>query len=295
MRRHDTAYALGLLSPALLIFAVVIVLPIARGIVVSFYDCQLSNLKNPVWNAFENYRRLFRSGQIFSYLKTTLIFVCSTVGIQFIIGMCIALLLNMDVASRGVLRGLFVIPWTIPSVVVAILWKWMLQPQFGMLNFLLFKTGLSHTVNIAWAQDSMLSMVSIVLAALWKELPYMMVMLLAGLQSVDQSLIEAASIEGANRPQVFRYVTIPSIRPVIVAAVWISIMDNFQMFTIIFNMTGGGPVEATTTLSLATYKSAFTAYDFGRASAIGVVWMVILIVAAIYFNRLGARSTANYQ
>ncbi len=292
---HDTLFAIALLSPAFAIFGVVVVLPIAKGIVVSFCDYTLANLRSPTWNNFGNYRFLFANGQILHYLRTTLVYVSSTVLVQLVLGMAIALLMNMPIAGRGVLRGLFLVPWTIPSVVVAILWKWMLQQQFGVLNYLLFTSHLTSTVNIAWFQDDLLAMMSIVMAAVWRQLPYMMVMLLAGLQSVDESLLEAAAIEGASGFQVFRYVTIPAIRPVIIAAVWISIMDNFQMFTIVFNMTAGGPVEATTTLSVATYRRAFTAYNFGQASAIGVIWMAILILAAVYFNRLSARSTANYQ
>jgi multiple sugar transport system permease protein len=292
---HDTLFALALLAPAFAIFGVVVVLPIAKGIYVSFCECSLATLTRPSWNNFANYKVLFGDGQILLYLRTTLVYVSCTVLVQLVMGMGIALLMNMPIAGRAALRGLFLVPWTIPSVVVAILWKWMLQQQFGVLNYLLYSSRLTSTVNIAWFQDDLLAMMSVVMAAVWRQLPYMMVMLLAGLQSVDTSLIEAASIEGAGGPQVFRYVTLPSIRPVIIAAVWISIMDNFQMFTIVFNMTAGGPVEATTTLSVATYRRAFTSYNFGQASAIGVIWMAILVLAAVYFNKLSARSTAAYQ
>lgn len=129
-------------------------------------------------------------------------------------------------------------------------------------------------------------MALIVIAAVWRQLPYMMVMILAGLQSVDQSLIEASRIDGANSFQSLIHVTIPSIRPVLVTSIWIAMMANFQMYTIIANVTNGGPVTATTTLSIAAYKAAFQSYDFGYAAAIGVVWLVLLSIITLFSNRL---------
>ena len=292
---RDKLLAFLMLIPLILIFSMVIIIPIFKGIVVSFCDYSLRNMNNPIWNNFRNYRNIFRELEVLRYLLTTIIYVSLTVAIQFVIGIGIALLMNIDIKGKRIFRGLFLVPWTIPSVVVAILWRWMLQEQFGVLNYLLHQVGITSSVQIAWSQSNGLAMASVVMAAIWRQLPYTMLMLLAGLQAVDHSLVEEATIEGADRFQIFRHVTIPAIRPVIHTTIWISVLDNFQMFTIIFNMTGGGPVDATTTLSLATYKRAFTAYNFGEASAIGVIWMVFLIVASIYYNRMGARYAADYQ
>ena len=293
--KQDTLFASALLLPTFIIFGIVVFFPIIKGIVVSFCDYRLATLNNPVWNNFENYKKIFKHGQILVYFKNTFIYVFFIVVIKFSIGMGIALLINANVKGRKLIRGLYLVPWTIPSVVVAILWKWMFQQQFGVLNYILYHLKLTSTINISWFQDSTLAYVSVIIAVLWRQLPYVIVMLLAGLQSVDKSLIEQATIEGACSRQVFRHVTIPAILPVITTTVWISIMDNFQMFTIIFNMTGGGPLESTTTLSIAAYKKAFMAYDFGQGSAIGVMWMLVLIIATVIYNKMNSKYTVNYM
>ena len=129
-------------------------------------------------------------------------------------------------------------------------------------------------------------MALIVIAAVWRQLPYMMVMILAGLQSVDKSLEEAGVVDGANYFQTLFHIIIPSIRPVLVTSIWIALMANFQMYTIIANVTNGGPVGATTTLSIAAYNAAFQSYDFGYGAAIGVMWLVMLFIITMFTNKL---------
>lgn len=289
----DSAFALLLICPALLVLGVTVLFPILKGIYVSFCDYKLSNLNAPVWNHFQNYSKLFRSGSIFTYFINTFVYVILTVVIQFLLGMSVALLLNSKIRGRNILRGAFLIPWTLPSVVVAILWRWMLQQQFGVINYLIYRAGITDTINISWTTDSVLAMAAVVIAAVWRQFPYMMVMLLAALQSVDQSLIDAARVDGASYWKTLKHIVIPSIRPVIISAVWIATMSNFQMYTIIANMTGGGPVESTTTLSLAAYKAAFQSYDFGKGAAIGVLWLVILAVVTLISNKLSEKYAAD--
>lgn len=289
----NSAFALLLICPALLVLGVTVLFPILKGIYVSFCDYKLSNLNAPVWNHFQNYSKLFRSGSIFTYFINTFVYVILTVVIQFLLGMGVALLLNSKIRRRNILRGAFLIPWTLPSVVVAILWRWMLQQQFGVINYLIYRAGITDTINISWTTDSVLAMAAVVIAAVWRQFPYMMVMLLAALQSVDQSLIDAARVDGASYWETLKHIVLPSIRPVIISAVWIATMSNFQMYTIIANMTGGGPVEFTTTLSLAAYKAAFQSYDFGKGAAIGVLWLVILAAVTLISNKLSEKYAAD--
>lgn len=283
-----------LTTPAIAVLFTVVALPILKGIYVSFCEYKITNLNDPVWNNFENYIKLFKSGDIITFFSNTLTFVFLTVIIQFILGLGIALLLNSKIKGRSIFRGAFLIPWTIPSVVVAILWRWMLHQQFGVLNFLIFKAGISETVNVSWTLKPVLAMSSIIIAAVWKQLPYMMVMILAGLQSVDETLIEAAKIDGATAFKSLLHVILPSIRPVILTSVWIAVMNNFQMYTIIANMTGGGPVIATTTLSIASYKAAFQSYNFGEGAAIGVLWLILLFCITLLNNRLNDKYSMEY-
>lgn len=291
----DKIFGILLLLPTIAILCIVVVLPISKAIYTSFCEYKISNLNDPVWNNFGNYKALFESGTFFTYLANTIVYVIASVILQLIIGMIFALLLNSNIKGRGLFRGLFLIPWVIPSIVIAILWRLLLNEQFGVMNYFLCKLGILSTMNVSWTMDPGLAMLAIILASSWREIPYMMVMLLAGLQSVDNTLIEESLIEGANWFQRFIHVTLPSIAPVLMTTVWIATLASFQMFNIIYNLTGGGPIEATTTLSIAAYKSAFVSYDFGKGSAIGVLWLLLLVVFTVIFNRIKDKNTVDYQ
>lgn len=291
----DNVFGIITLLPAIIILCLTIVLPILKGIYVSFCDYGLKNLDHPVWNEFANYIAIFKNGEIIKYFGITLIYVFLVVSIQFVIAMFAAMLLNSKIRGRGIFRGLILIPWTIPSVVVAITFRWMFHPQFGVLNYIFFKVGLTDTVNIAWTQFPIRAMAIVVIAVVWRQLPYMTVMILSGLQSVDDSLIESARIDRANEWKIFLHIILPSIRPVTSTAVWIAVMNNFQMFTIIYNITGGGPGISTTTLSLAVYKAAFQTSNFGKASAMGVIWLVALFIMTFLKNKYVDKYDTDYQ
>lgn len=291
----DKWFGFFLVVPAIIILSVTVLFPILKGVFVSFCSYKLRNLNNPTWNNFKNYKALFQSKEIYIFFKNTFVYVFFTVGIQFFIGMAIALLLNSKIRGRNIFRGLFLIPWTIPTVVVAILWRWMLHQQFGVLNYIFYHLGITSTVNVSWTTNPLLAMVAIIVASTWRQMPYMVVMILAALQSVDRNLIEASYIDGASKYQSLLNVTIPAIRPVLITSVWISLMQNFQMYTIIANMTGGGPTTSTTTLSVAAYKAAFQSYDFGKGAAIGVLWLVLLFVVTLITNKLNERASMDYQ
>lgn len=282
----DRMFGFFLMLPAIIVFLVVIAWPILRGVWVSFCSNKLANISNPTWNNFKNYQQIFKNNAFWNYFGTTLIFVVLTVGVQLILGLMLAMLLNSNIRGQKLFRGLFIIPWTIPSVVVAILWRWMLQQQYGVINYVIMQMGLISGMELNWTSNSALAMASIVIACVWKQLPYMTVMLLAGLQSVDKGLVEAAYIDGASGLKNLWHITLPAIRPVMITSTWLAVTQNFQQFTIIKNMTGGGPVYATTTLSVAAYKEAFTTkYNFGTAAAIGVLWMVFLFIVTLISNR----------
>lgn len=286
---NDNLFGLLILLPAILVLCTAVAAPILKGIYVSFCDYGLKNLDHPTWNSFENYIAIFKAGEVLEYFGTTIVFVALVVAVQYVIAMGAALLLNSRIKGRSLARGLLLIPWTIPSVVVAITFRWIFHPQFGVMNYILFKLGITETVNIPWIQFPNTAMALSIIAVIWRQLPYMTVMILSGLQSVDTTLMEAARIDGANEWQVFRNVTMPGIRPVTSTALWIAVMNNFQQFTIIYNMTGGGPGTSTTTLGIAVYKAAFQTFDFGKASAMGVVWLVALFVLTLVKNKIQDR------
>lgn len=291
IKQKDLLFGMILATPALIVLFITIFLPILKGVYVSFCDYKLATLNSPKWNNFKNYAGLFEKGEIMTYFKNTFVFVFFTVTVQFLVGFSLALLLNSGIHGQRVFRGLFLVPWTVPSIVVALLWRWMMHQQFGVINYLLYQLNLIPTVNMSWTLQGELAMTSVVIATAWRQMPYMMVMVLAALQSVDHTQVEASMIDGANAWQSLRFIKFPAIRPVILSSIWIAVMTNFQMYTIIANMTGGGPVKATTTLSLAAYKSAFQSYNFGEGAAIGVLWMLLLGMVTFISNRLSDKYT----
>jgi multiple sugar transport system permease protein len=289
MKQKDNIFAWALVLPAYAALMLVIFWPILNGIWISFTDSTLRTRNNPQWNNFENYSELIQTGELLGYLSTTAVYVIAVVAIQFVLGLAIALLIGNDLPGKNVIRGLFMLPWTIPSVVVSLVWLLMLQPEFGLINYTLGSLGLidPHT---QWAQNPMLAMPAVILASVWRQFPIMLVMFIAGLQTIPQELVEAAKIDGAGTFAVFRRVTLPFLRPVIFINVLLAIIRNFQMFTIIYTMTSGGPLGRTTTLAIATHQEAFRRFDWGKGAAIGVVWLGILVVITLIFNWLERRS-----
>ena len=296
--KKDQLFALACISPVLLGLGFVVFAPIIKAIIVSFMKYKISNMDAPVWNDFGNYKKLFKDGLYFTYLKNTVIYIFFVVSIQLVLAMIIALCLtssSINNKSSKFLRSTLLIPWTIPSVVTALLWSWLLQPQFGVLNYIFYHFGLQPELNTLWLQHPSRAMPSIVIASVWRQTPYMMIMLFAGLQSVSKDLIEAAKIDGANSYKVFWNVTIPSIRPVLDTSILVAIVNNSQMFTIIYNMTTGGPMNKTTTVSIAAYKQAFVNFDFGSGSAVGVLWLIILGLGVYIYKRRSDAKMANYM
>lgn len=329
--RGDSWFGFALTVPAIIVLCIVIALPIAKGVFVSFFQYKLADLRsdplnitsetisqvvsgekdisvlsNYKWNDFKNYKKLFdlkaddikeffEDSPIITYFGNTLVFVFFTVIIQLVLGMIVALILNSHIRGRSVLRGLYLIPWTIPSVVVAIVWRLMLHQNGGMINYVLNLFQLIPDPSMTWLGSPATARAAVVIASVWRQMPYMMVMILAGLQSVDMSQQEAAMIDGASGWQTFRHVTLPAISPVLITATWIAIMNNFQMYTIIANLAGRGSNTGTMTLSIAAYEEAFTNGDYGRGAAIGVIWLAVLFIITLIANKASEKAARDYQ
>lgn len=292
-KRRDSIFAWLLLLPAFFVLGVTVFYPILDSIRISFLEYTLRTRRlAPIWNELENYIELFQDGEIQQYFLTTLTYVVSVISIEFIIAICLALLLDSkNLPGRNILRGLFMISWIIPNIVAALLWVWLLQPQYGVVNFFLADVLGVVPRNQNWLQHPQLAMVSIVIATIWRQTPLMLIMFLAGLQSIPESLIEAAKIDGANQWQIVRRVILPLMTPVIATTILLVTINNFQMFVIPWQMTQGGPVDMTTTLSIATYKEAFMEFDSGKGAAIGVMWLMSLVVISLFVNWFISRTS----
>lgn len=228
-------------------------------------------------------------GELWPLLRTTLLFAVPATLLPFLIGLVAALGLNQKMRGRGILRSLLIVPWVLPGVVVSFLWLWIFDANYGVINGILRTLGLTET-NIGWLDTGPGAMLAVIVARAWATFPWMMVMLLAALQSFPGDVAEAARVDGANAWHRFRYVTWPGLRPVAGVVVLLEFMWNFQHFDTIYVLTGGGPARATTTFSLAVYETAFKGFDLGKASAIGLIWLLLLLpIVTTYLRRTEAQ------
>lgn len=288
-KKQRNWFAVGLLSPAVLLLSFTIILPVILVIGMSFFKYNLLKLDQIEWNNFANYQSILSNPLFFDSFGRTLIYVFGTVSIQFTIGLCVALLLNCrSIRFSKLYRSLLFLPWTIPSLVVAVVWMFMYQPQYGIITNALSLQ--SH--NVLGEMNS--AMFAVIIAAVWKQMPLMMIMLLSGLQTVPDNLKEAADIDGANSFQKFGSITLPCLMPVLKTVTLTSIITNFQMFVLFFTMTGGGPVRATTTLTIYTYETAFTGYNLGKGAAIGVCWLAFLVIFSVVYNKALSAKEVEY-
>ncbi len=285
-QQKDFQFSLLLLVPAFFIIFGIMLFPLLKGVYYSFFDYKIMTFKNPAWNNFENYKAIFRDGEVLNYLGVTLSFVIFVVIFNTIFGIILASMINHRVLDpvRSVVSGLFLLPWIVPQIVVAVTFSWMFQPQYGIVNFILKSLGLID-YDLAWLSTRGYAFTAVITAIIWKQLPISITMILAGLQSVPVTLIEAAKMEGASAYRLYISVILPYLKAVIATVMLITIIDNFQLFTTIWVMTSGGPLSSTSTLSIGAYREAFEFFDLGKGQAIGVIWMIILSGFVILYNR----------
>jgi multiple sugar transport system permease protein len=210
--------------------------------------------------------------------------VLGVVG-QISVGFGLALLLNTSFPRQKLVRGLYLLPWITPTVVVGLVFKWMYSPQFGIINWIFRWTGLMDN-SIAWLSDPSLALPALVVAGLWKRFPFVMIMLLAGLQDVDKRLEQAAILDGAPYHARLRHVTLPQLMPVLKIVVLLSIIWCFNQFAIIFTATGGGPVGATETLPVKVYLLGFSNLQFNLSATLSVVMFTLMFIVMFVYIRI---------
>lgn len=284
-RYKDRLFLITILSPAILLLTFTIGIPIVKSLYMSLYDVSLLNMKNYVWNDFANYKNVFSNNEFGPAVKVTFIYVFVVVAVQFILGMILATILNSKIKYRKFLRTVILIPWIIPTIVAALLWMWLFQPQYGVVNYILMELQIIDQ-PYAWLQDIYLALPAIMVTALWRQLPFMTTMLLAGMQGISEDMYEAAKIDGANNRQLFTFITLPLLKNTISTVTLIALIENFKMFPLFWIMTGGGPLKATTTLAILSYETAFTDLDLGKGAAIGTLWLCIVMIVAWGYNKL---------
>ncbi|MEC0231915.1 carbohydrate ABC transporter permease [Paenibacillus alba] len=284
-RQHKNfVFAAILLLPSIILLALTIISPLIKSVFMSFTDYSLLSSEQN-WNNLANYSELLQSSEFYHSLQITLVYVFITVLIDLLLGMGLALVLNRDIRFRAFFRSIIMIPWAIPTIVTALIFLWIYQTDYGVLNYSLLHLGVIDD-NVNWLQSTRFALPSIIVVAIFRQTPLVAVMLLAGLQGIPGSLYEAARMDGASGWKLFTQITLPMLKPVISSVTLIMIVNNFQMFTLFFSLTNGGPAGSTTSLAILTYVTAFSRYEMGKASAIGVIWLVLLFVFSMIFTRI---------
>ena len=277
-----------LVLPIILFEGVMIVWPIVQGVIGSFTSIELLSNQPPVWVGMANYARMLADPEFWQVLRTTLVFTGLVIVVAIGAGLATALLFNRPFRFRSGARAMLMAPWAFPEVPVVMIFIWILSPQFGVVN-ILARLIPGVTENPQWLQAPELAMGWMVLIASWKAFPFYSLVVLAALQGVSQELYEAAKVDGATPVQLFRFITIPSIATTLELLVVLAAIFSFKQFTIIFLMTGGGPLGATETIVLRVFNTAFRFFDYSYAAAIGVAGFLVTLVIAVAFIALQTR------
>ena len=236
-----------------------------------------------------NYVFIFRDDPVFwMSFRNTVIWTALAVTIPPFLGFLLALALNQALPARNALRAMFYLPVVIAPIAVATMWKWMYDPFFGLFNALLTDLGLQWLIG-DWLGDRRIALYSIFVGYVWQHAGFSMVLFLAGLQGVQDSLIEAARMDGASRWQVLRYVILPSLRNTTTVVIVLSFIQSLRAFDIVYGMTLGGPAQSTQMLALWAYTQSMQIHDFGRGAAVAVVLLVITIAVVLPYLSWRAR------
>lgn len=283
-KAQDIGMYLFLVIPAILLLSFTIFYPVVKSAFTSFFDQSLLSLQTKTWNNFQHYKDIFTNffeGEFWQAFLLSNKFAFTVVIIQLFLSLVLAIVLNENIRGKRVLRSVLLMPWVIPTAVTALLWMWLYQPDYGVLNYILKTLGLKQSL---WLGSVDTALTSVMIVAIWKQMPFTTTMLIAGMQSISHDYYEASSIDGANKLQNYYYITIPFLKNVIKSTTLVSIIENFKMFPLFWIMTQGGPINATTTLAVLTYQTSFVSMDMGKGATIGVLWIIFLVVFSRLFN-----------
>ena len=275
-------YGYAFVAPVALFLCAVVVVPLAHAFWTSLY--RVRGL-NTTFVGLGNYVRVLSDEAFWHSLGVSLVFTGCSVALHMLLGLALALLLHALAFARTPLRILFLTPWMVAPAVGATIWLWLLEPQFGVVNYLL---RAAHVVSapVAWLGEPGTALAAVVAVDVWRGVPFVMLLMLAGLQTIPAEQYEAAAIDGASAWQRFRYVTLPNLRYLIVVASTLDIINTIRHYDIIGVMTAGGPAGGTEVLPVLLYNTAFRANHFGEAAAIGVALLVLVLAFSVVYVKL---------
>lgn len=266
-------------TPALIFLALLALYPLIFMLRISFQDYSPINLENP-YVGFKNYINLIGDHHFWNAIQVTFIFVFFAVSIELVLGLVLATILNKNIKGKKVIQTLIMIPIFMAPTVVGLMFRFMLNEQYGIINYFVEMLGFERT---AWLSSPTLALPALILTDVWQWTPFMVIIILAGLQGLSDEPLEAAQIDGASRWQSFWYITLPMLAKVMTIAVLLRTIDAFRLYDQIFMMTQGGPVNVTSTLSWIVYDKGFKFLDFGYGAAIAVVMLIMVVALLMLF------------
>jgi len=270
-----------LILPAFIILITIFIGPTIYTIVLSFSSYSFTGVE---FSGLSNFSRLFSDPSFWRAFYNTLIFVGVTVPIELLLGFLLALVANKAMKGRSIIRVALLIPWALPTALNALAWRWMYNTDYGLFNSVLINLNIIDT-PINWLGQIPLAMISMMIVAIWKTSSFMALLILTGLQTIPSELYEAAKIDGATNWQALRKITIPLVRPSIMVSLLFRTGDAFRSFELPYNLTGGGPVNSTETLSVFAYNNFFQYLDFSYSSTIALIQFLLLLGLAIIYLR----------
>ncbi|GMQ61331.1 carbohydrate ABC transporter permease [Vallitalea maricola] len=283
MQKQKAKMGYIFIIPSIVLVLVFIVYPVINTINMSLYDLRIQTLaEGKKFVGFDNYIKLFSDKTFIESLKFTLIFTVIAVTLETLIGMIFALIMNKAIPGQGIIRTAVLVPWAIPTIVSGLMWQFMYSDQYGIINLILSKLHLIQDY-IPWLIEKNTAIIAVIIADVWKTTPYMSLLILSGLQTVPESLYEAASLDGANKVQRFFRITLPIIKPVVVVAILFRVLATFRIYDLVVALTSGGPADGTQSLSLYTIKTYFNFGNLGYGATLAVVTFIISLLISFLF------------
>jgi multiple sugar transport system permease protein len=280
-RRHLLPFLL--LTPAFAILLAILVYPAVNTLWLSVHNVRLSSTAQP-FIGLNNYRVILSSSLLRTVLQNSLVWTFGSLAVQFVLGFSTALILDRMGRWGNLLRGVLIIPWVMPGIVIAFIWKWLLSPDWGIVNYLLMKLGLIQEY-IPWLARGGTAMLALIIANGWKGFPFWMIMISAGLKGINSEIYDAAAVDGASGWRLLWYIVVPLLRLPLFVTSTLAFIWTFNYFDLIFALTRGGPVDATRTVPVYIYDTAFTGFRMGEASAASVLLLLIMAAIVYFYTR----------
>ncbi len=283
LKKKLTPY--GYLLPTIILLFILLVIPVIMVIGYSFFDNVIVN-KNPVFVGLKNYATVLHDKNFWNAISNTLFFVVVSMVAHLVIGMIFALVLNtryLGNKTKGIFRVIYALPWMFTASVIAILWRMMLDPS-GVLNYLMMTLHITSD-KVSFLATRSIALQAVTLINIWSGYPFYMISILAGLQGISTDLYEASSLDGANTIQTYLRITLPQLKPILISLLMLDFVWTLQQFALIWMTTGGGPVNATETVSTYIYKQAFTKYQYSTASTGAVLLLIVCSIVGVLYVR----------